>query len=163
MSTLTPWKASNATTTPCSCHAWMSSSKGAKEEKSDWYDSKHRPWERGKVADRIRFQRSPPAKSYTFLAFVLLSAFFFAKLEIEIEGPMVGERIAYLARRNRFLLDLFFGGRPLTSYHVWSAVLFLFLFLMPFFFCGSWSVRTELNVLGGISYSGWWEISSGSS
>jgi hypothetical protein len=88
--------------------------------------------------------------NYSFILFVLLSAFFFAKLEIEIEG-----RDGWAAGlptwrvENHVLLDLFFGGRPLTGYHVWSFVLFFFLFHMPFFFTGSWSVRGELNVLGG--------------
>jgi hypothetical protein len=88
--------------------------------------------------------------SYTFLAFVLLSALFFAKLEVEIEGRQ-GWATGLPTWRvdNHFLLDLFFGGRSLTGYHVWSFVLFLFLFHMPFLFCESWSVRAELNVLGG--------------
>jgi hypothetical protein len=88
--------------------------------------------------------------SYTYLAFVLLSAFIYAKLEIEIEGRQGwAAGLPTWRVENHVLLDLFFGGRPLTGYHVWSFVLFLLLFHMPFFFNGSWSARGELNVLGG--------------
>jgi hypothetical protein len=88
--------------------------------------------------------------SYTYLIFVLLSAFFLAKLEIEIEGREGWASGLPTWRVDKHvLLDLLFGGRPLTGYHVWSLILFLFLFHMPFFFYGSWSLSGELSVLGG--------------
>ena len=86
----------------------------------------------------------------TFIAFVLISALFWAKLEIEIEGSQ-GWATAlptWRVEKHR-LLDLFFGGRPLTGYHVWSFALFLLFFHMPFFFAGEWSLPKELNVIGG--------------
>jgi hypothetical protein len=81
--------------------------------------------------------------------FIIISAFFWAKLEIQIEGKggwaqdLPGWRVD-----KHYLLNLLYGGRPLTGYHVWSLVFVLFAFHMPFFWTGIWSVRYELNVIG---------------
>jgi hypothetical protein len=85
-----------------------------------------------------------------YVAFILISAFLWAKLEIEIEGSK-GWAAALPTWRveKHWLLDLFFGGRPLTGYHAWSFALFLFFFHMPFFVTTRWSLQRELNVMGG--------------
>lgn len=93
-----------------------------------------------------------------FLVFTAVAALLFAKLEIEIEGRHGwAEKLPTWRVQKHVLLDWFFGGRPLTGYHVWA---FLFVFCcyhMPFFWdYGSWSVRRELNVIG--AYSLFWLI-----
>ena len=54
-----------------------------------------------------------------FVLFILIAAFVFAKLEIEVEGPHGwAEKLPTWRIEHHFLLDWLFGGRPLTSYHV---------------------------------------------
>jgi len=90
--------------------------------------------------------------------FILVAAFIFAKLEIEIEGPHGwAEKLPTWRVERHTLLDWFFGGRPLTGYHVWAFALILFCFHMPFFWlAGSWSLRGELQVLA--AYTAFWII-----
>ncbi len=84
-----------------------------------------------------------------FLVFVAVSAFLWAKVEIQIEGGR-GWAIDLPTWRieNHPILDLVYGGRPLTGYHVWCLLFFLFLFHMPFFWTGTWSASAELNLIG---------------
>lgn len=82
--------------------------------------------------------------------FILVSAFLWAKLEIHIEGKRGwASDLPTWRVENHFLLELVYGGRPLTGYHVWCLVFIFFAFHMPFFWTGTWSVRQELNVIGG--------------
>jgi len=82
------------------------------------------------------------------MAWLAVLAFFFAKVEIHIEG-----RNGWAANlptwriEKHWLLDVFWGGRPMTGYHAW---LFPFLFLVAhwgFFITGVWSVRLEVRAL----------------
>ena len=93
-----------------------------------------------------------------FPAFIVGAAFIFAKLEIEIEGPHGwAEKLPTWRVENHTLLDWFFGGRPLTGYHVWAFALMLFCFHMPFFWSpGSWSLRAELRALA--AYTAFWVV-----
>ncbi len=85
-----------------------------------------------------------------FTVFIFVSAFLWAKLEIHIEGERgwAGNLPTWRVEKH-FLLDLIYGGRPLTGYHVWCFTFMFFLFHMPFFWTGNWSIRQELNVIGG--------------
>lgn len=85
-----------------------------------------------------------------FLLFVLISAFLWAKLEIEIEGES-GWAAALPTWRveKHVILDWLYGSRPLTGYHLWCYVFMLFLFHLPFFWNVSWSLRGELTAIGG--------------
>jgi len=55
-----------------------------------------------------------------YLGWVALMAFFFAKVEIQIEGA-AGWASALPTWRieSHWLLDIFWGGRPMTGYHAW--------------------------------------------
>ncbi len=88
--------------------------------------------------------------NWPFLVFVLVAAFMFAKLEIEIEGQHGwAEKLPTWRVEHHFLLDWFFGGRSLTGYHTWTFIFVLFLFHLPFFWTGTWSLINELHVFGG--------------
>lgn len=93
-----------------------------------------------------------------FPLFILIAAFIFAKLEIEIEGPHGwAEKLPTWRVENHTLLDWFFGGRPLTGYHTWAFALILFCFHLPFFWSpGSWSMRGELQALA--AYTAFWIV-----
>ncbi|HEY7817706.1 MAG TPA: hypothetical protein VIG29_05780 [Vicinamibacteria bacterium] len=93
-----------------------------------------------------------------FLVYTVVAALFFAKLEIQIEGEHGwAAKLPTWRVEEHPLLELFFGGRPLTGYHLW-AFLFVFLtFHVPFFFDpGSWALRRELHAIGG--YSLFWIV-----
>src|SRR5512140_2192169 len=63
-----------------------------------------------------------------FLIWVLLLAFFFAKVEIQIEGAHGwAAGLPTWRIEKHWLLDIFWGGRPMTGYHAW---VFPFMFLM---------------------------------
>ncbi|HXV61323.1 MAG TPA: hypothetical protein VEK15_11555 [Vicinamibacteria bacterium] len=92
-----------------------------------------------------------------FLVFIVIAAFMFAKLEIEIEGRHGwAEKLPTWRIEHHVLLDWFFGGRPLTGYHAWAFLFVLFAFHLPFFWAGAWSVRSELHAVGG--YTLFWII-----
>ena len=77
--------------------------------------------------------------NWPFLFFVVVAAFLFAKIEIEIEGRHGwAENLPTWRVEHHFLLDWFFGGRSLTGYHTWTFIFVLFLFHLPFFWTGTW-------------------------
>ena len=88
--------------------------------------------------------------NWYFLGFVVAAAGLFAKLEIEIEGKDGwAEKLPTWRVESHYLLDWFFGGRSLTGYHVWAFAFVACLFHLPFFWQRSWSLREELQVIGG--------------
>jgi hypothetical protein len=93
-----------------------------------------------------------------FLAFTLAASVLFAKLEIEIEGRHGwAEKLPTWRVEKHVLLDWFFGGRPLTGYHVWAFLFVFLIFHMPFFWQpGSWSPRLELHAIG--AYTLFWIV-----
>jgi hypothetical protein len=86
------------------------------------------------------------------LGYVALLAFFFAHVEIEIEGA--GGWAANLPTwriEQHWLLDLFWGGRPLTGYHAWVFSFMALVFHLPAVLLRRWSVRMELRILGALA------------
>jgi hypothetical protein len=82
-----------------------------------------------------------------FLVFVLLAAFFWAKMEIEIEGAHGwAAKLPTWRIEKHILLDIFMGGRPLTGYHAWAFAFVFLVFHLPFFWAGTWSWRVECHV-----------------
>jgi hypothetical protein len=73
----------------------------------------------------------------------------FAQVEIQIEGADGwAARLPTWRIEHHWLLEVFWGGRPLTGYHAW---VFLFMFLVFHFALviqGRPSLRLELRVLG---------------
>lgn len=86
-----------------------------------------------------------------YLLWVLLVAFLFAQVEIQIEGA-AGWAAALPTWRieKHWLLDIMWGGRPLTGYHVWVFSFMALVFHLPMFFASHWSWRHESRVLGGL-------------
>jgi hypothetical protein len=86
-----------------------------------------------------------------YVAYVCLLAFFFANVEIQIEGgDGWAASLPTWRVENHWLLDIFWGGRAMTGYHAW---VFSFMFLimhLPFFAGMKWDWRMELQILAGI-------------
>lgn len=83
------------------------------------------------------------------ILFVLAAAFVWAKLEVEIEGADGWARNLPTWRINRHpLLDIFFGGRPLTGYHLWAFTFVLLIMHFPIAWTPAWSLRQEARLIG---------------
>lgn len=85
------------------------------------------------------------------IAWVVLLAFFFSNIEIQIEGA-AGWAAALPTWRieEHWLLDLFWGGRPMTGYHAWVFPFIALVFHFPVFFVGRWTLRLECRILACI-------------
>jgi hypothetical protein len=83
------------------------------------------------------------------LLFVLMLGFFFAKLEIAIEGD-AGWATSLPTWRieSHWALDWFWGGRAMTGYHAWAFSLVALFFHFPIVFGGSYSWELEWRALG---------------
>lgn len=94
------------------------------------------------------FLRRPVVFLCTIL-WTLLLAYFFANVEIQIEGA-AGWASALPTWRieHHWLLDIFWGGRPMTGYHAWIFPCVALFFHFPLVFSGRWSWRAEARVLG---------------
>ena len=95
--------------------------------------------------------RSSLPRLAALLLWVLLLAFMFAEVEIQIEGA--GGWAANLPTwriDHHWLLDIFWGGRPLTGYHAWVFSFMALVFHLPAFFLPRWDWRAEARVLGSL-------------
>jgi hypothetical protein len=85
------------------------------------------------------------------IAWVLLLAFFFAEVEIQIEGAAGwAANLPTWRIENHWLLDIFWGGRPMTGYHAWVFSFMALVFHFPLFFYAHWSPRAEMRVIACI-------------
>ena len=67
--------------------------------------------------------------THTILS-VFLLGFFFAKLEIAIEGDAGwAENLPTWRIEGHWLLDIFWGGRVMTGYHAWAFPSSLYFFI----------------------------------
>lgn len=84
-----------------------------------------------------------------FGVFVLLAAYAFAKVEIEIEGPDGWAANLPTWRISNRWTKIFYGNRPLTGYHLWLQIFILILAHTPFgLSLSAWSWAAELRVIG---------------
>lgn len=92
-----------------------------------------------------------PLRIALTVAWVVLLGFFFAQTEIQIEGAG-GWAVNLPTWRieKHWLLDIFWGGRPMTGYHAWVFPFIALFFHFPFFFMQQWSLRTEARALACI-------------
>lgn len=80
--------------------------------------------------------------------YVMILAFFFAKVEIHIEGEDGwAAKLPTWRIEKHWLLDVFFGGRPLTGYHAWMLPFSLLLFHYPFLLSWYWNWQVEARTL----------------
>jgi hypothetical protein len=85
------------------------------------------------------------------LAWVLLLAFFFAQVEIQIEGGTGwAANLPTWRIEHHWLLDIFWGGRAMTGYHAWVFPFIALFFHFPFFFAQQWTLRMELRAIACI-------------
>jgi len=86
------------------------------------------------------------------LSWTLILAFFFAKVEIHIEGGSgwAGSLPTWRIEKH-WLLDIFWGGRPMTGYHAWVFSFIFLIFHFVFFIYGEWSWKLEMKVLASIA------------
>jgi hypothetical protein len=83
------------------------------------------------------------------LGWVAVSSFFFAKVEIQIEGEHGwAEKLPTWRIDKHWLLDLLMGGRPLTGYHAWMFSFMILVFHLPLFLFGDISWKLEARAVG---------------
>jgi hypothetical protein len=75
--------------------------------------------------------------------------FFFAMVEIQIEGATgwAGNLPTWRIERH-WMLDVFWGGRPMTGYHAWIFSFMALVFHAPIVIVGRWSWRLEARIVG---------------
>jgi hypothetical protein len=85
------------------------------------------------------------------LVWVLVLAYFFAQIEVQIEGGAGwAANLPTWRIESHWLLDIFWGGRPMTGYHAWAFPFIALFFHFPLFFWGQWSWQAQCRVLGCI-------------
>lgn len=85
------------------------------------------------------------------LAWTALTAFFFANVELQIEGPAGwASGLPTWRIEKHWLLDLFWGGRPMTGYHAWVFSFVFLAFHLGVFIYRQWSWKIEARILASI-------------
>jgi hypothetical protein len=82
------------------------------------------------------------------LAFTGVLSFLFAMVEIQIEGSDGwAANLPTWRIEKHWLLDVFFGGRPLTGYHAWCLPFVLLVFHLPSAMLWTWSWPLEARAM----------------
>lgn len=90
---------------------------------------------------------APLAQLLATLAFVLVLAYLFANAEIHIEGDAGwAANLPTWRIEKHWLLDLFWGGRPMTGYHAYVFSFITLFFHFPLCFLGTWSWLAEARI-----------------
>jgi hypothetical protein len=85
------------------------------------------------------------------LLWILLLGIFFAMTEIQIEGSHGWAASLPTWRiEGHPLLDIFWGGRPMTGYHAWVFPFMFLAFHLPQVMTGACSWRLEARCLGAL-------------
>ncbi len=86
------------------------------------------------------------------LAGVLLGlGFLFAMVEIQIEGPAGwAAKLPTWRIENHPLLNWFWGGKPLTGYHLWVFLFMAAVFHLPLALVGTFSLKLEARIIGSV-------------
>jgi hypothetical protein len=86
------------------------------------------------------------------LLYVAVLAFFFAQVEIQIEGGAGwAANLPTWRIEEHWLLDLLWVGRPLTGYHAWAFSFMALVFHLPAVLFQRWSWNIELRILGALA------------
>lgn len=87
----------------------------------------------------------------SILGFVVVLAFFFAKVEIQIEGGAGwAANLPTWRLEKHWLLDMFWGGRAMTGYHAWMISFIALFFHLPIFLTWHWSWQLEARILASM-------------
>jgi len=90
-------------------------------------------------------------RTLIYLAWVVLMALFFAEVEIQIEGQAGwAAQLPTWRIEEHWLLDIFWGGRPMTGYHAWVFSFMALAFFMPLAFLGRCQWREAGLALAGL-------------
>jgi hypothetical protein len=82
---------------------------------------------------------------------IILLGFFFAMVEIQIEGGNGWAASLPTWRiEKHWLLNIFWGGRPMTGYHAWVFSFMFLIFSFPMFLTGQFSLKLFARVLGSL-------------
>lgn len=82
------------------------------------------------------------------LCWVILLAYFFANVELQIEGSAGwAANLPTWRIEQHWLLDIFWGGRPMTGYHAWVFSFMALFFHFPLVFSGQWRLNKELQLI----------------
>jgi hypothetical protein len=86
------------------------------------------------------------------IAWVIMLGWFFAEVEIQIEGP-TGWAAGLPTWRieHHWLLDLFWGGRAMTGYHAWVFPFIALVFHFPFLLLQQWSWKLQARAIACIA------------
>jgi len=94
---------------------------------------------------------APRGIPWALLAWIVLLAALFAQVEIQIEGPHGWATDLPTWRLTSVpSLQLLFGGREITGYHVFVFTFMLAVFHLPLAFSGDFSLRIEARILGSL-------------
>ena len=86
------------------------------------------------------------------VAYVVLLGFFFANVEIQIEGAAGwAANLPTWRVESHWLLDIFWGGRPMTGYHAWVFPFMALVFHLPVVFGNRWSWLLEVRILASVA------------
>ncbi|MCL2714228.1 MAG: hypothetical protein FWD68_06475 [Alphaproteobacteria bacterium] len=97
-----------------------------------------------------RLLRRPQILILTLIG-VLALAWLFANVEIQIEGAAGwAGNLPTWRIESHWLLDIFWGGRPLTGYHAWVFPCVALFFHFPLLFMGQFSWRAEARIIACI-------------
>ncbi|MBS1196343.1 MAG: hypothetical protein H6R18_128 [Proteobacteria bacterium] len=102
-------------------------------------------------AEAVARTQTRPLQIALTLTWLALLAFFFAQVEIQIEGSAGwGANLPTWRVEEHWLLDIFWGGRAMTGYHAWVFPFVALFFHLPLFFMGTWTPRLQCRVIGCI-------------
>jgi hypothetical protein len=103
---------------------------------------------------QIRFTSTDSSRwprTLIYIAWVLLMACFFSEVEIQIEGASGwAAKLPTWRIESHWLLDIFWGGRPMTGYHAWVFSFMALAFFAPLAFMGRCTARDAWQALAGL-------------
>lgn len=101
----------------------------------------------------MRSQILTNLQPWLLLTWVFLLSFFFAKVEIHIEGSDGwAAKLPTWRIEKHWLLDIFWGSRPMTGYHAWVFSFIALFFHITFFVYGSWTLQLEARILASLIF-----------
>jgi len=82
---------------------------------------------------------------------MLILAMLHGKWETEVEGSAAWAAKLPCWTFSNKITDIIMGNKPITGYHCWMVIVFLFIFHSPFLFIG-WNLSNEFLTLGLFSW-----------
>ena len=92
-------------------------------------------------------------RPWLLVGWVAVLALCFAQVEIQIEGAAGwAANLPTWRIEQHWLLDIFWGGRPMTGYHAWVFPFIALAFHLPIFMTGEWSWRIEARIIAAVLF-----------